>query len=300
MTLPLWSASNWFLIHLDDLRWVVTGVALLLVVVAVLVPRRAWLALPLLVLALYAAVAQPVEARTRKASVGALFQGITNPDRDWVDAAVGRDATVALLWSGLPNIDRLTVNQNEFFNRSVGPVYHLRTASPGNLPETAVRIDARTGRLVDPSGHPLPTAYVLADTTVPLVGKQVAEDQSRGLRVLRVGGMLRVRYVTTGVYEDGWTGKTFSVRGFECARPLAVKLASDPSLFSDPQVVRAFAHGRLVATVRVPPEEERTVRVPRRSGCDVVFRVERTKVPAKAQSGSTDTRRLGIRLVAIR
>jgi len=118
--------------------------------------------------------------------------------------------------------------------------------------------------------------------------------------VLHVGGMLRVKYVTKGVYEDGWTGKTFSVRGFGCARPLVVKLASDPSLFTKPQVVRAFARGRLVGTVRVPPEEERTLLVPRQSGCDVVFRVERTKVPAKVQSGSTDTRRLGIRLVAIR
>jgi hypothetical protein len=300
MTLPLWSASNWFVIRLDDLRWVVAGVAVVLVVAAVLVPRRAWLALPLLVLALYAAVAQPVEARTRKASVGALFQGITNPDRDWIDAAVGRNATVALLWSGLPNIDRLTVNENEFFNRSVGPVYHLRTPSPGNLPETAVRIDPETGRLVDPAGRPLPTAYVLADTTLPLVGRAVAEDQSRGLRVLRVGGMLRVQYVTRGVYEDGWAGKTFSVRGFECTRPLSVKLASDPSLFEEPQVVRAFARGRLVGTVRVPPEEERTLRVPARGGCDGVFRVQRTKVPANAQQGSTDTRRLGIRVVAVR
>ena len=104
---------------------------------------------------------QPVEARTRKASVGALFQGITNPDRNWIDAAVGRNATVSLLWSGLPIIDRLTVNENEFFNRSVGSVYYLRTPSPGNLPETAVRVDPRTGYLVDPAGRPLPTAYVL-------------------------------------------------------------------------------------------------------------------------------------------
>jgi hypothetical protein len=52
--------------------------------------------------------------------------------------------------------------------------------------------------------------------------------------------------------------------------------------------------------VRVPPEEERTLRVPARDGCDVVFRVQRTKVPANAQQGSTDTRRLGIRVVAVR
>ncbi len=300
MTLPLWSVSNWFVIRLDDLRWVVAGIALVLVVVAALVPRRAWVALPLLVLALYAAVAQPVDARTRKASVGALFQGITNPDRDWIDDAVGRNATVALLWSGLPNIDRLTVNENEFFNRSVGPVLYLRTPSPGNLTETQVRVDEGTGHLVDPSGHSLPTAYIVADTSLPLAGEQVAEDQSRGLRLLRVGGMLRVQYVTKGVYEDGWAGRTFSLRGFECRRPVAVRFASDPSLYSKPQVVRAYARGRLVGTVRVPPEEERTLRLPAGSGCDVTFRVERTKVPAKAQPGSTDTRRLGIRVVAVR
>lgn len=300
MTLPLWSVSNWFTLALDDLRWVVVGVALVFAAAAVLVPRRAALLLPLLVLALYAAVAQPVDARTRKASVGALFQGITNHDRDWIDAAVGRGSNVAVLWSALPGEDRLVVSENEFFNRSVDAVYYLRTPVPGNLPETAVRVDPATGHLVDPAGHSLPVAYVLADYSLPLVGQQIAVDANRGFRVLRVGGPLRVAYVTRGTFEDGWAGPRFSFRGFDCGRRVTVRFGSDPNLFERPQVVRAFVGGRPVATVSVPPDRERTMRVPLDRSCAVSFRVGSSKVPAQADPASADTRRLAIRVVAIR
>ena len=48
---------------------------------------------------------------------------ITNPHRDWIDRAVGRDAQVAAIWSG--NTDRYAIWENEFFNRCVGKVYDL-------------------------------------------------------------------------------------------------------------------------------------------------------------------------------
>jgi len=295
MTLPLWSLSNWFTIPLENLRWVVAAVALAFALAAALLPRRVRIVLPLLVLALYIAVVQPVDARTRKAAVGALFQGIGNPDRDWIDAAVGTDATVGALWSG--RNDRLTINENEFFNRSVGPVYHLREPVPGNLAETALRVDHATGYLVDPQGRRVRVAYVLADTSLPLAGETVAEDKERGLVVLRQRGPLRVRYVADGVADDGWAGAAFAVRGFDRGcRSVAVRLGSDPKLFHRPQVVRALVGGRVVASARVPPDRERTLRVP---ACRVQFRVDRTAVPADVEPGSGDTRRLGIRVTAL-
>jgi hypothetical protein len=294
MTLPLWSLSNWFAIPLENLRWIVAALALAFALVAALVPRRARIVLPLLVLALYVAVVQPVDARTRKAAVGALFQGITNPDRDWIDAAAGRGSTVGALWSGLN--DRLTINENEFFNRSVGPVYHLREPVPGNLAETPVRVDRATGYLVDPNGARVRVPYVLADTSLPLGGRVVARDENRGLLLLRVRGALRVRYVADGADDDGWAGAAFTVRSFDPrCRSVAVRLGSDPNLFHRPQVVRALVRGRVVATVRVPPDRERTLRVP---ACNVQFRVGRTAVPALV-NGSADTRRLGIRVVSL-
>jgi hypothetical protein len=296
MTLPLWSLSNWFAIPLDDLRWIVGGVALLLAAAAVFVPVRARLVLPLLVLALYVAVAQPVDARTRKAAIGALFQGIGNPDRDWVDAAVGRKSNVAMLWSGLN--DRLTVNENEFFNRSVGDVYYLREPVPGNLAETAVAVDRRTGNLIDPQRRPVDVAFVVADTSLPLAGSVVARDKLKGLRVLGVDGPLRVRYVTSGIYGDSWTGPTFTYSGFDCGRSVRVRLGSDPGLFRRVQVVRAYVGGRFASAAGIRPAGETTLYVPvPRGKCRVVFRVARTEVPARVHKGSDDTRRLGVRVL---
>ena len=52
--------------------------------------------------------------------------------------ALGR--RVAVLWTG--RADRFTVNQNEFFNRTVGSVYYTSEPTPGGLGETPVRVDA--------------------------------------------------------------------------------------------------------------------------------------------------------------
>ncbi len=111
-------------------------------------PPRLWWALPGVVLLLYVGVTQPVDSRTQRASIGALFQGITRPDRDWITALVGSSdpRRVAVLWTGAT--DRLTVNENEFFNRDVGPVYTTNGPVPGRS-----CADARHGR---PSNGELP------------------------------------------------------------------------------------------------------------------------------------------------
>jgi hypothetical protein len=294
MTLPLWSLSNWLTIPLESIRWVVGGVAAVLAAAAVAVPRRAGFVLPFLVFALYLAVLQPIERRMHTAAIGALFQGITNPDRDWIDTAVGRDARVGVLWSGL--IDRFVVNQNEFFNRSVQDVLYNRDPVPGNLPQTKVDVDPRTGLLRDPDGHAIRLPYLLSDRTLPLAGRAVAHDTTKGTEVLRLDGPLRVRYLVGGVEDDGWARRAFSYRGFGC-RPGAsvdVRLGSDPKLFKRAQVVRAYVGGRLAGTARVPPGGERTLSV---RGCNVVYRVARTAVPARVEPDSTDTRPLGIRVL---
>ena len=230
----------------------------------------------------------------RSSAIGALFQGITNPDRDWIDSAVGRDARVGVLWSGL--IDRFVVNQNEFFNRSVRDVLYNRDPVPGNLPQTKVAVDERTGLLRDPDGRAIRLEYLLSDGTLPLVGRAVAHDTTKGTEVLRIDGPLRVRYVARGVDDDGWAGRAFSYRGFGCRRgaPVAVRLGSDPKLFRRAQVVRAYVGGRLVGSASVPPAGEKTLRV---RGCDVRYRVARTAVPARVEPDSTDTRALGIRVL---
>ena len=130
MLLPWWSVQD----HVG-LEWVselAFVLALALAALFVLLPPRFALALPLVVLAYYAAVFHPIwagEHGVKQASAGAVFQGIRGAPRDWIDAALPADARTAVLWTG--RADRFTVNQNEFFNRAVGPVYYLRQPTPG-------------------------------------------------------------------------------------------------------------------------------------------------------------------------
>ena len=81
-------------------------------------------------------------ARTTFASRGALFQGIRSVPPDWIDRAVGKDADVAAIWTG--KTDAHVIWENEFFNRSVGPIYDVGAAPiPGGLHSTAVTVGAR-------------------------------------------------------------------------------------------------------------------------------------------------------------
>ena len=79
--------------------------------------------------------------RTRTAAsstrrCGALYGGTSMPDRDWIDARLGRDARVAMLFDSRV-MDKFTVWTNEFFNRSIRTVYDVAGPTPGALPETA-------------------------------------------------------------------------------------------------------------------------------------------------------------------
>ncbi|HVY48367.1 MAG TPA: glycosyltransferase family 39 protein, partial [Minicystis sp.] len=143
--LTLWSVALWFHIHAGDVRWVVGVAALVFLVAAAFAPRRFAPALLVVPLGLSLLAIQPVDSRMKRASIGAVFQGITRPDRDWITAIVGSsDPTkVAVVWTGAT--DRLTVNQNEFFNRDVGPIYTTNGAVPGGLAQTPISVDRQTG-----------------------------------------------------------------------------------------------------------------------------------------------------------
>jgi dolichyl-phosphate-mannose-protein mannosyltransferase len=293
--LMLWSVAEWFGIHAEDIRWVVAAAAAVAVCAAVVVPRRAGLALVLVPLGVSLLAVQPVDARTQRASIGAVFQGITNPDRDWITAAVGTsDPTrVAVLWSGAT--DRLTVNENEFFNRAVGPIYTTNDPVPGGLAQTPVSVDRRKGYYLSPDGR-VAVRDVLTDTSTPVLGRRIAADEKKGLVLVRVDGPLRAAEITRGVYPDSWIESRATFRRFACrGGTLAVVLGSDVHLFTKPQLVEAAVAGRVVETVRVPPGDDVTLRLrlrPRDGVCDVALRVPHTKVP-----GPSDRRRLGIRVI---
>jgi hypothetical protein len=299
--LALWSMAEWFSVPAQDIRWAVGGVAAVLVAIAFAVPRRAALVLPLLVLGLYVTEVQPIDSRIQRASIGALFQGITRSDRDWITAIVGTGdpSRVAVVWTGA--VDRLAVNENEFFNRDVGPVYTLNGPVPGGLAQTPIRLDRVTGRYLA-AGKPVRVRDVLVDTGASVAGRKIGADAKKGLVLLRVEGALRARYVTGGIDADAWAGRTATYRQFDCrGGRLAVTLGSDPQLFRRAQVVEAFEGGRRVGVARVRPAATATLRIPLIPSaddvCTVQFRTSRTLVPALVLPGSTDARSLGVRFV---
>jgi hypothetical protein len=265
------------------------------------------LALPVAVAAWFLFATERIERFDHgfeRASAGALFQGITLPRRNWIDFRVGNDGDVAFVFSGLNRTEQpLTLWENEFFNRSVGPVYDLRRPSMGELPETRLR-ERRDGVLLA-HGRPVRHEYVLTEERVPLAGEPVAGDPGRGMVVLRQDGPLRIAARTTGLYPgDTWSGRRVTYTRLRCAGgSIEVQLQSDPSLFRSPQRVVARSGG-VVRAVSVPPDDSTTtLAVPlvrRGRDCRATFVVGRTAIPALVARGSSDTRRLGVHFLAFR
>ena len=296
----------WWDIHLEGVPLDRVWLAVLLAGAAaslllVLLPRAALGLLPALLLVFFALSSRSVEEYTRTASIGALFQGITVPERDWVDQVVGGDARVVAIWSGSAYMDRYAINQNEFFNRSVDRVLHLAEPVPGGLPQTPVTLDPRDGLLREPDGREVRARYVLGDDSLRLAGSEVARDRRKGLALLRTDGPVRTSFAVSGLYDDAWSGATLTYRRYRCrGGSVRVLLESDPNLFREAQTVAG--RGATVRRTRVPPSGQASLSVPleRRPGttwCEARFRVSPTAVPARIQRGSTDTRRLGARFL---
>ncbi len=117
----------------------------------------------------------------------------TGVQGNWIDAAVGSDAEVVVLWSGL----RLrgtrgirSIWEAELLNRSVRGVYDLRDGAPFALPEP--KLEARGRQLYLPSGRPLRAQYVLTDLYAPVVGESVAVNRATGMTLYRVQGRVEL------------------------------------------------------------------------------------------------------------
>jgi hypothetical protein len=298
--LPLWWLQE-HLVALNTVSVVVVVAGAIIGLLFLTIPPRYALVLPLLVFAWFAFATERIERFDHgfaKASVGALYQGITAPRRDWVDAAVGRNGDVAFVYSGSrPTEQPLTLWENEFFNRSIGPVYDLKQQSMGDLPETKVHERADGVLLAD--GRPLRHRFVLSEEAVPLAGAVVARDKLKGMVVRRTDGLLRIAYRVTGLFPDTWSGRHVTYTRPRCVGgTLTVDLASDENLFGRSQTVSGA--GR---SVTFDPSRNGTLTVPlqpREGTCRVVFTVTPTAVPALTVKGSADTRVLGAHFLAFR
>jgi hypothetical protein len=292
-----WVQDHW--IHMAQLRWAALAVGLAAGALFLWLPRRYALVLPALVAGFFvltAFVAEDGRHGIHQASLGKRWAGIHNPHPDWLDRAVGRNASIAYLRTGGATDEALW--ENEFFNRSLGPVYATdRTRHPDPLPETDVT-RGTDGRLRDADGRVVRAEYVLTDGSTDVLGRPLAADTGTGLRLYRVGGPVVLPVRVTGVYPDTWSGRFVTYRRLDCrGGRLTVGLGSDPSLFARAQVVTAYAGARVVGRATIPPPDRVDLTVPleRRAdgSCVVRFEVARTAVP-----GPDDPRRLGAHFVS--
>jgi Dolichyl-phosphate-mannose-protein mannosyltransferase len=301
--LPLWSLAA----HLLFGSYAATVAAGLLALVAlfVVVPARWAVVVPLVLLAAYATATRPVWSGAHgfeRAGEGALAQGIRGVPRDWIDRAVPAGTSVATVWTGRQ--DRFTVNENEFFNRRVGPIYYTDERTPGGIHETRLVLDPRTGVFRLPGGAPLRASFALLDDSIEPDGRPVARDRASSMTVWRLHGPLVALSGTRGIDADGWSGGSAVYVRRRCAGGrLDVSLAGDTSLFSGSTTVVAFVGGRERARARFAQTEAATLSVPlvaRAGRCLVRFRVVPTAVPADVIAGSSDTRLLGTRFEGFR
>ncbi|MFO7571271.1 MAG: glycosyltransferase family 39 protein [Gaiellaceae bacterium] len=300
MLLPFWSLQD--RIGAGWIEVAALGLALTLAAAFLFVPRRFALVLPLLVLFLWAAALKPIwwgKHGFERAGQGSLFQGIREAERDWIDRALPDGAEAAFLWTG--RTDRLTVNQNEFFNRGVGPVYYVVDPTPGGLPETRVTIDEDTGRVTFPDGEEVADEYLVTDSSFEPAGRPLARDKGWGVTLWRVERPLVSATRIEGLYpNDSWSGKTVTYVRRRCeGGRLLVSLSSDASLFIEPQTVTARVNGAVVSKVTFEPDEHTVLTVPLAAipvseECRVVLEVSPTAVPSEVTGGqSIDDRVLG-------
>ena len=147
MLLPWWAIQlHW---QITWLVWLAFLGAVAFAAAFLFLPRRVALALPLIVLVYWLVASKPIwygpyPYGVKQAGAGALFQGIRGAKRDWIDSAVPAGSDVAVLWT--PHTDRFTVNQNEFFNRSVGQIYYTVRPTDGGIAELPGRRRQADGR----------------------------------------------------------------------------------------------------------------------------------------------------------
>ena len=273
-------------------------IALALAACFLWLPRRYAPVLPVLVATGFLLTWLPVELWTHsfpRLASSAYAQGSGKKDKSWIDDAVGRNGHVGVIFAGGND---LSVLENEYWNRSIDRVYGLGARLAGDMPEIRTSVDQATGDLrgvTDP--------YILAPSSVELVGTRVAADPAKQLVLYRVARPVRVTTHVVGLYpanpgQEPWSrGHVSWVRSQCTGGTLAVKVSSDTKLFSRPSTL-AISGTTPARTVSVAPKDvDKPITMPLTSQngvCRVDFAVSPTHVPANVETGNTDTRPLGL------
>lgn len=295
---PWWFAANtWTSRH---------GVGVLAVLVAIALaacflwlPRRYAPALPALVAVGFLLTWLPLELWTHsfpRLASSAYAQGSGRHDKSWIDDAVGRNADVGVVFAGGND---LAVLENEFWNRSIDRVYGLGARLPGGLPEIQTTVDPATGELTGVTDR-----YVLAPTSVQLVGSRLAADPTKQLVLYRVAQPARITTRVAGLYPttpgvEAWSRGHVTWTRLQCTGgTLAVKVSSDANLFANTVSTIAISGTTAPRTLTIPRTTvDRPITLaltPQNGVCRVGFAVSPTRAPVRYEKGATDTRRLGL------
>jgi hypothetical protein len=301
MLLPWWAIQlHW---QITWLMWLAFLGAAAFAAAFLFLPRRVALALPSIVLVYWLVASKPIwygpyPYGVKQAGAGGLFQGIRGVERDWIDNAVPAGSHVSVLWT--PHTDRFTVNQNEFFNRSVGQIYYTVRPTDGGIAELPVAVDKQTGTVQLADGSAVRPSYLLTDGSLEPDATAVAQDAPLGLTLWKVNGpLVLVKTHITGIYPgDTWSGPRVTWSREHCSGGhLTVSLSGDAQLLPDGNTVSTPSG----AGVHVAPNKVATLRVPltsRGDTCSVVFNIAPTAVPSEVIPGSEDDRELGAHFTA--
>ena len=186
---------------------------------------------------------------------------------------------------------------NEFFNRSVGPVYNIN-GPPDGLPQETIVLEPASASLHHTDGTPLRAKYVLVDRSMTIAGRVLASDPGTGMTLYRVDNPVRLAGATAGIYPDHWSGPSVQYTRYPCARgTLIATLVGYRPLQPRPITVVAAGPNGTLGRVVVRPDATRRLSVPLSPSnrrCLVNFSISPTTVPGKVL-GNKDTRVLGIR-----
>jgi hypothetical protein len=279
-----------------DVTLLVVLVSIAVGTLLLLLPVRFALVLPALVLAYLVVIHGPIERRTSEASADAIQNGIGRSP-DWIDRLVGPNAEVAALWSGLE--PPVTLWENEFFNRAVGPVYNIGSF-PDGLPQQSLVLESATGIVRLQSGEPLRSRYVLVDRTMNLDGRVLSGNRAvgAGMRLYEASQPVTIRERIHGLYADGWSGPEMVYTRYGCeGGVLGVILIGSSDLHPTPARVVARSGGRVLAQALVG-DAAQFFRVPLQSAggvCEARLAVSPVVTPAASDPRATDPRPLGVR-----
>jgi hypothetical protein len=173
-------------------RSAVAVFVIVLLVAAVLLPRRFRTALPAAVLVVFVVTSALAWDRLIDAPEDAVFRG--GLERAWIDAVVPEDARVTKLYVDTAcgsTIERHALFLTEAFNATVDRAAYVGDTTPDGLP--IERVDVGEGGLLLLSpGNPLLAEYVFTPPGLDLDGEAVATGTNAKLVLWRVDGPVAV------------------------------------------------------------------------------------------------------------